>query len=164
MKTLEVCQEYPSKYYLQLETFIKQGIDSIADENVEPTVFSPKKSFSIRMFKYGAWMTELFMKQGERSRWHALLSPIVIFFIIIAFISLIKHLLLAQVLGLLVLVYFILFTTVQVMYKMKSIYDLLSFLVLFVQYGMYGVNIFPIHIGILKYHIWKNIMWDNNGD
>ncbi|MCK4819290.1 glycosyltransferase, partial [bacterium] len=42
MKVLEVCQEYPNKYYPQFGTFIKQSIDSIADENVALTVVSPK--------------------------------------------------------------------------------------------------------------------------
>jgi len=42
MKVLEVCQEYPNKYYPQFGTFIKQSIDSIVDENVDVTVVSPK--------------------------------------------------------------------------------------------------------------------------
>jgi len=42
MKALEVCQEFPNRYYPQLGTFIKQSIDSIADQGVDVTVISPK--------------------------------------------------------------------------------------------------------------------------
>jgi teichuronic acid biosynthesis glycosyltransferase TuaC len=42
MKVLEVCQEFPNRYYPQLGTFIKQGIDSIANQKVNVTVVSPK--------------------------------------------------------------------------------------------------------------------------
>jgi len=42
MRVLEVCQEFPNRYYPQLGTFIKQSIDSIADRGVEVTVISPK--------------------------------------------------------------------------------------------------------------------------
>ncbi|HWR25746.1 MAG TPA: glycosyltransferase [Methanosarcina sp.] len=42
MKVLEVCQEFPNRYYPQLGTFIKQSIDSIVNENIDITVISPK--------------------------------------------------------------------------------------------------------------------------
>lgn len=42
MKILEVCQEFPNRYYPQLGTFIKQSIDSIANQKVNVTVVSPK--------------------------------------------------------------------------------------------------------------------------
>lgn len=42
MRVLEVCQEFPNRYYPQLGTFIKQSIDSIADQGVDVTVVSPK--------------------------------------------------------------------------------------------------------------------------
>lgn len=42
MRVLEVCQEFPNRYYPQLGTFIKQSIDSIADQNIDVTVVSPK--------------------------------------------------------------------------------------------------------------------------
>lgn len=42
MRVIEVCQEFPNRYYPQLGTFIKQSIDSIADENIDVTVLSPK--------------------------------------------------------------------------------------------------------------------------
>jgi teichuronic acid biosynthesis glycosyltransferase TuaC len=42
MRVLEVCQEFPNRYYPQLGTFIKQSIDSIASQNVDITVVSPK--------------------------------------------------------------------------------------------------------------------------
>ncbi len=42
MRVLEVCQEFPNRYYPQLGTFIKQSIDSIANQNVDVTVISPK--------------------------------------------------------------------------------------------------------------------------
>jgi glycosyltransferase involved in cell wall biosynthesis len=42
MRVLEICQEFPNRYYPQLGTFIKQSIDSIVNENIEVTVISPK--------------------------------------------------------------------------------------------------------------------------
>jgi len=42
MRVLEVCQEFPNRYYPQLGTFIKQSIDSIADQGIDVTVISPK--------------------------------------------------------------------------------------------------------------------------
>ena len=57
---LEICQEYPSKYYPSSGTCIKWSIGVIADENVELTDLSPEKSFPIRMFKYGAGVTKHF--------------------------------------------------------------------------------------------------------
>jgi glycosyltransferase involved in cell wall biosynthesis len=42
MKILEVCQEFPNRYYPQLGTFIKQSIDSIAKQKINVTVVSPK--------------------------------------------------------------------------------------------------------------------------
>jgi teichuronic acid biosynthesis glycosyltransferase TuaC len=42
MRIMEVCQEFPNRYYPQLGTFIKQSIDSIASQNIDITVVSPK--------------------------------------------------------------------------------------------------------------------------
>lgn len=42
MRVMEVCQEFPNNYYPQLGTFIKQSIDSMASQNVDVTVVSPK--------------------------------------------------------------------------------------------------------------------------
>lgn len=42
MRVLEVCQELPNRYYPQLGTFIKQSIDSIADQGIDLMVISPK--------------------------------------------------------------------------------------------------------------------------
>lgn len=42
MRVLEVCQEFPNRYYPQLGTFIKQSIDSIANQKIDITVVSPK--------------------------------------------------------------------------------------------------------------------------
>lgn len=42
MRVMEVCQEFPNRYYPQLGTFIKQSIDSIASQNIDITVVSPK--------------------------------------------------------------------------------------------------------------------------
>jgi teichuronic acid biosynthesis glycosyltransferase TuaC len=42
MRVMEVCQEFPNRFYPQLGTFIKQSIDSIANQNVDITVVSPK--------------------------------------------------------------------------------------------------------------------------
>jgi teichuronic acid biosynthesis glycosyltransferase TuaC len=42
MRVMEVCQEFPNRYYPQLGTFIKQSIDSISGQNVDITVVSPK--------------------------------------------------------------------------------------------------------------------------
>jgi len=42
MKVLEACQEFPNRFYPQLGTFIKQSIDSIANQGVDVTVISPK--------------------------------------------------------------------------------------------------------------------------
>jgi len=42
MRVLEVCQEFPNAYYPQFGTFIKQSIDSIAFQNINLTMVSPK--------------------------------------------------------------------------------------------------------------------------
>jgi len=42
MRVLQVCQEFPNRYYPELGTFIKQSIDSIANQGVDVTVISPK--------------------------------------------------------------------------------------------------------------------------
>lgn len=101
------------------------------------------KTFSIRMFKYGAWMAELFKKHRKLVRWYALLPPIAIIFTTIAIISSVKYVLLMKILLILALMYFIivLFSTIQVMYKMKSMYGLLTFLLLPVQHVMYGLGV-----------------------
>jgi cellulose synthase/poly-beta-1,6-N-acetylglucosamine synthase-like glycosyltransferase len=87
------------------------------------------KSFSIWMFKYGAWMIALFRKHGGLVRWYALLPPIAIIFTIAAIISSIKYVLLMKLLLILTMIYliFVLLTTIQVMYKMKSILNFACF-------------------------------------
>lgn len=100
------------------------------------------KSFSIRMFKYGAWMVELFKKHGNLVRWYALLPPMAILFTMVAVISSVVSLILVKLLGLLAFVYFtlILFTAVQVMKKMQSLHGILVFLILPIQHVMYGLG------------------------
>lgn len=101
------------------------------------------RSFAIRMFKYGAWMAELFRKHGELIRWYSLLPPIAILFTIVAVVSSIKSFFLMHFLAILFLLYFILvsITAVQVMYKMKSVYGMLSFAILPIQHVMYGLGV-----------------------
>ena len=45
------------------------------------------KSFSVRMFKYGMWMAELFKKHGEFVRWYAFLPSVAIIFAVVLLIS-----------------------------------------------------------------------------
>lgn len=110
------------------------------------------KSFAIRMFKYGAWMAELFRKHRGLVRWYALLPPLAILFTIIALVSSIKYLLLVQILGLFVLMYFIFIsiTALQVIYKMKSMQGLLTFVVLPLQHVMYGLGVLSKTYKFLK--------------
>lgn len=98
------------------------------------------KSFSIRMFKYGAWMAELFKKHRSIVRWYALLPPIAIIYILITIVSVYKTTVLAHVLIAFTFIYFILLliTTFQVINKMKSMNGLLTFLILPLQHIMYG--------------------------
>jgi glycosyltransferase involved in cell wall biosynthesis len=42
MNVLEVCQEFPNKFYPQLGTFVKQSVDAISNQGVSVTVVSPK--------------------------------------------------------------------------------------------------------------------------
>lgn len=108
------------------------------------------KSFSIRMFKYGAWMAELFRKHGELVRWYALLPPVAIIFTLVALVSSMKYLILQNILAILVIMYIILvsFTALQVIHKMKSAYGLLVYLIVPLQHVMYGCGFMSI---VVKY-------------
>jgi len=88
------------------------------------------KSFSVRMFKYGMWMAELFKKHGEFVRWYAFLPSIAILFAVILLIASIKYSTPSLLLLALVAVYFILvfITSIQVAYKMNQNMVFLPFL------------------------------------
>jgi cellulose synthase/poly-beta-1,6-N-acetylglucosamine synthase-like glycosyltransferase len=100
------------------------------------------KSFSVRMFKYGMWMAELFKKHGEFVRWYAFLPSIAIVFAVFSLI--VSPVYPAPILVLLALttLYFILVfvTSIQVIYKMKSKYGLFALLVIPVQHVTYGLG------------------------
>ena len=100
------------------------------------------KSFSIRMFKYGMWMAELFKKHGEFVRWYAFLPSVAIIFAVVLLISSIMYF--APILFLLVLmaIYFVLVfvTSIQVTYKMRSKYGLFALFVIPVQHVTYGLG------------------------
>jgi len=100
------------------------------------------KSFSIRMFKYGMWMAELFKKHGEFVRWYAFLPSVAIIFAVVLLISSIIYF--APILFLLVLmaIYFVLVfvTSIQVTYKMRSKYGLFALFVIPVQHVTYGLG------------------------
>lgn len=107
------------------------------------------KTFSVRMFKYGAWMAELFKKHREVVRWYAFLPPVAIIFSIVAVsVSFISFILL-QLLGLLILLYIVLiaYATLDVVFKMKSIDGLLTLLIIPVQHVSYGLGILCHLIG-----------------
>jgi cellulose synthase/poly-beta-1,6-N-acetylglucosamine synthase-like glycosyltransferase len=100
------------------------------------------KSFSVRMFKYGMWMAELFKKHGEFVRWYAFLPSVAIIFAVVLLISSIIYF--APILFLLVLmaIYFVLVfvTSIQVTYKMRSKYGLFALFVIPVQHVTYGLG------------------------
>lgn len=100
------------------------------------------KSFSVRMFKYGMWMAELFKKHGEFVRWYAFLPSIAIIFAVFSLIISFVNPAPVVILLLLVTLYFILVfaTSIQVTYKMKSKYGLFALFVIPVQHVTYGLG------------------------
>lgn len=100
------------------------------------------RSFSVRMFKYGMWMAELFKKHGEFVRWYAFLPSIAIIFGVLSLIVSLVNPTPILILLLLVALYFILVlaTSIQVIYKMKSKYGLYTLLVIPVQHITYGLG------------------------
>jgi cellulose synthase/poly-beta-1,6-N-acetylglucosamine synthase-like glycosyltransferase len=100
------------------------------------------KSFSVRMFKYGMWMAELFKKHGEFVRWYAFLPSIAIIFAVILLISSIKFFIPIMLLLVLMAIYFILvlITSIQVTYKMRSKYGLFALFVIPIQHVTYGLG------------------------
>jgi cellulose synthase/poly-beta-1,6-N-acetylglucosamine synthase-like glycosyltransferase len=100
------------------------------------------KSFSVRMFKYGMWMAELFKKHGEFVRWYAFLPSIAIMFAVFSLIISPVYPVPIVVLLALTTLYFILVfvTSIQVIYKMKSKYGLFALLVIPVQHVTYGLG------------------------
>jgi len=100
------------------------------------------KSFSVRMFKYGMWMAELFKKHGEFVRWYAFLPSIAIIFAVALLIASVIYS--TPILFLLALgaIYFALVfaTSIQVIYKMKSKYGLFALLVIPIQHVTYGLG------------------------
>lgn len=100
------------------------------------------KSFSVRMFKYGMWMAELFKKHGEFVRWYAFLPSIAIIFGIALLIASIVYFTPMLFLLALAAIYFalVLVTSIQVTYKMKSKYGLFALLVIPLQHITYGLG------------------------
>jgi cellulose synthase/poly-beta-1,6-N-acetylglucosamine synthase-like glycosyltransferase len=100
------------------------------------------KSFSVRMFKYGMWMAELFKKHGEFVRWYAFLPSIAILFAIILLVSSIVYFTPIVLLLALMTLYFVmvLITSIQVIYKMRSKYGLFALFVIPVQHTSYGLG------------------------
>jgi GT2 family glycosyltransferase len=100
------------------------------------------KSFSIRMFKYGMWMAELFKKHGEFVRWYAFLPSIAILFAVTLLIASIKYYTPSLILFTLMAIYFVLvlITSMQVTYKMKSKYGLFALFIIPVQPIAYGLG------------------------
>jgi cellulose synthase/poly-beta-1,6-N-acetylglucosamine synthase-like glycosyltransferase len=100
------------------------------------------KSFSIRMFKYGMWMAELFKKHGEFVRWYAFLPSIAIIFAAALLIASIKYFTPSLLLLALITVYFILvlITSIQVAYNMRSKYGLFALVIIPVQHFAYGLG------------------------
>ncbi|HWR25538.1 MAG TPA: glycosyltransferase family 2 protein [Methanosarcina sp.] len=105
------------------------------------------KSFSVRMFKYGVWMAELFKKHGEFVRWYAFLPSIAILFtasLLIAAIIYSIPVYSTPILFLLILttIYFVLVfvTSLQVTYKMRSKYGFFALFVIPVQHITYGLG------------------------
>jgi cellulose synthase/poly-beta-1,6-N-acetylglucosamine synthase-like glycosyltransferase len=100
------------------------------------------KSFSVRMFKYGMWMAELFKKHGEFVRWYAFLPSVAIVFAFVLLISSIIYYIPILFLLALMAIYFVLVfvTSIQVTYKMRSKYGLFAFFVIPVQHVTYGLG------------------------
>jgi len=100
------------------------------------------KSFSIRMFKYGMWMAELFKKHGEFVRWYAFLPSIAIIFAVLSLIISPVYTAPMIILLLMGILYFIMIfvTSIQVIYKMKSKYGLFAIFVIPVQHITYGLG------------------------
>lgn len=100
------------------------------------------KTFSIRMFKYGMWMAELFKKHGEFVRWYAFLPSIAILFAATLLIASIKYYTPSLILFTLMAIYFVLvfITSIQVTYKMRSKYGFFALLIIPVQHIAYGLG------------------------
>lgn len=100
------------------------------------------KSFSVRMFKYGVWMGNLFKKHGEFVRWYAFLPSIAIAFAVFSLIVSIVYPAPIVVLLVLTTLYFVLVfvTSLQVIYKMKSKYGIFALLVIPLQHVTYGLG------------------------
>lgn len=105
------------------------------------------KTFSVRMFKYGMWMAELFKKHGEFVRWYAFLPSIAILFaasLLIASIiySIPIYSIPMMFLFGLIAIYFVLVfvTSLQVIHKMRSKYGFFALLVIPVQHITYGLG------------------------
>ncbi len=101
------------------------------------------KTFSVRMFKYGAWMAELFKKHRETVRWYAFLPPMAIIYTIVVFLNPFRFLILFQLLAILSVLYFLFvsFSVFQVISKMRSFKGILALVVFPVQHFMYGFGI-----------------------
>jgi cellulose synthase/poly-beta-1,6-N-acetylglucosamine synthase-like glycosyltransferase len=100
------------------------------------------KSFSVRMFKYGMWMAELFKKYGEFVRWYAVLPSLAILFAVFSLIVSPVYVVPIMVLLFMGVLYFILvfIASIQVIYKMKSKYGLFALLVIPIQHITYGLG------------------------
>ncbi|ADI75100.1 glycosyl transferase family 2 (plasmid) [Methanohalobium evestigatum Z-7303] len=100
------------------------------------------KSFSKQMFKYGSWMAELFKKHRDLVRWYALIPPIAILFSLVSIISSIVNLNLLYIFICLLFTYIILIllTALKISFKMKSVYGLLTVIILPLQHLMYGLG------------------------
>jgi len=101
------------------------------------------KTFSVRMFKYGAWMGELFKKHREIVRWYAFLPPAAVIFTVIALISFTTSLILIKLLEYLVIIYLILIlvSSLQIIIKLKSPSGLLAIIILPIQHIAYGLGV-----------------------
>ncbi len=100
------------------------------------------KSFSVRMFKYGMWMAELFKKHGEFVRWYAFLPSIAILFAVFSLIISLVYTAPIVILFVLMALYFVLVfvSSIQVIYKMKSKYGLIALFVIPLQHVTYGLG------------------------
>lgn len=99
-------------------------------------------AFSVRMFKYGMWMAELFKKHGKFVRWYAFLPSIAIVFLVALLISSVIYYTPILFLHALIAIYFVLVfvTSIQVTCKMRSTYGLFAFFVIPVQHVTYGLG------------------------
>ena len=99
------------------------------------------KSFSVRMFKYGMWMGELFKKHGEFVRWYAILPSVAILFSVFSLIiSRLYHANNSPALNGIFISHSGLHTSIQVIFKMKSKYGLYALVVIPVQHITYGMG------------------------